>query len=526
MNALSSLQSRLARLGVGQQLGAAFAVVLGLVAVLGAVSVLALQRVESSAEGLAFKWLAGVGHLAAARTNLLEMRDLEVKHSRTSDRSYHSEYEEKIATASKEFARVWAAYRELPDRDGDETKLVSELDKAWAAYQKAAQQVLSLGKEKKQTDAADISDGAASMALDETVGALTSLTKFNFDHADADATRARATYKLALASVGGLLAVALLAGAGMAWLISRGLVGQLGGEPAQAVQVARAVAAGDLTTAIRLRPGDQGSLMACLSAMQDGLAAAVRQVRDGSEHVATSSSQIASGNQDLSGRTEQQASALQQTAATMEQLGTTVRHNADSARQANELAQGAASVATRGGAVVGQVVDTMRGIQESSRKIADIIAVIDGIAFQTNILALNAAVEAARAGEQGRGFAVVAGEVRNLAQRSAEAAKEIKSLISTSVDRVEQGTSLVDQAGQTMQEIVGAIGRVSSIVGEISSASVEQSSGVNQVSQAVTQMDQATQQNAALVEQSAAAAESLKQQAQQLVQAVAVFRLA
>jgi methyl-accepting chemotaxis protein len=525
MNALSSLQSALARLRVGQQLGAAFAVVLTFTAALGVVAVLALQRVESSAADLSTKWLAGVGHLAAARGALLEARELEVKHSRTADKSYHSEYEEKITASNQEFNRVWTAYQALDQQNADEAKLVSNMSKAWAAYQKAAQQVLALGKDKKQTDAADISDGAASMALDEAVGALAALSKYNFEGGEASAARAKLTFKLALTTVASLLGVALVVGVVMALLISKGLIRQLGGEPRDAVHVARAVAAGDLTTAILLRGGDSSSLMASLSAMQEGLASAVRQVRDGSEHVATSSSQIASGNQDLSGRTEQQASALQQTAATMEELGTTVRHNADNARQANDLAQGAAAVATRGGQVVGQVVDTMRGIQESSRKISDIIAVIDGIAFQTNILALNAAVEAARAGEQGRGFAVVAGEVRNLAQRSAEAAKEIKSLIGTSVDRVEQGTSLVDQAGKTMQEIVGAIGRVSAIVGEISSASVQQSSGVSQVSQAVTQMDQATQQNAALVEESAAAAESLKQQAQQLVQAVAVFRL-
>ena len=210
----------------------------------------------------------------------------------------------------------------------------------------------------------------------------------------------------------------------------------------------------------------------------------------------------------------------------MDQLGTTVRNNADNARQANQLAQGASSVAERGGEVVGRVVETMKGINDSSRQIADIITVIDGIAFQTNILALNAAVEAARAGEQGRGFAVVAGEVRSLAQRSAEAAKEIKALITASVERVDQGSQLVDQAGQTMQEIVGAIRRVSDIVGEISAASTEQSTGVQQIGQAVTQMDQATQQNSALVEQSAAAASSLREQAGRLVEAVAVFRLA
>jgi methyl-accepting chemotaxis protein len=268
-----------------------------------------------------------------------------------------------------------------------------------------------------------------------------------------------------------------------------------------------------------------GQLVSGLEKMRQELAKVVSSVRQNSDSVATASAQIAQGNQDLSSRTEQQASSLQQTAASMEQLGSTVTQNADNARQANQLAQGASAVAARGGDVVAQVVDTMKGINDSSKKIADIISVIDGIAFQTNILALNAAVEAARAGEQGRGFAVVAGEVRSLAQRSAEAAREIKSLITTSVERVEQGTSLVDQAGSTMQEIVTSIRRVSDIIGEISAASTEQSTGVAQVGQAVSQMDEATQQNAALVEQSAAAAESLRHQAQQLVQAVSVFKL-
>ena len=248
-------------------------------------------------------------------------------------------------------------------------------------------------------------------------------------------------------------------------------------------------------------------------------------MRDNAQNVASASAEIAHGNHELAGRTEQQASALQQTAATMDALGSTVRHNADNAHQANQLAASASSVATQGGNVVGQVVHTMKGINDSSRQIADIISVIDGIAFQTNILALNAAVEAARAGEQGRGFAVVAGEVRTLAQRSAEAAKQIKDLITASVGRVEQGTTLVDEAGRTMQEIVGSIRRVTDIVAEITAASQEQNNSVGQVGQAVTQMDQTTQQNAALVEQSAAAAENLKERAQQLVQAVSVFKL-
>jgi methyl-accepting chemotaxis protein len=334
-----------------------------------------------------------------------------------------------------------------------------------------------------------------------------------------------AVYLMVKLVVAGLLGAALVLGVGLAWAITRRLIRQLGGEPAAAVQVAKAVAEGDLSTHITLRTGDQHSLMAQLHAMQVSLARTVAQVRSGSENVATASAEIANGNQDLSSRTERQASALQQTAATMDGLGSTVRNNADNAKQANQLALGASSVATEGGAVVSQVVQTMRGINESSQRIAQIISVIDGIAFQTNILALNAAVEAARAGEQGRGFAVVAGEVRSLAQRSAEAAREIKVLISASVERVEQGSTLVDQAGKTMEQIVSAIKRVTDIVGEISSASTEQSTGVAQVGQAVSQMDQVTQQNAALVEQSAAAAESLKAQAGQLVQAVAVFRL-
>jgi methyl-accepting chemotaxis protein len=322
---------------------------------------------------------------------------------------------------------------------------------------------------------------------------------------------------------GGLCLLALTGGLG--WALTRSIFGQLGAEPSEAASTVNAVAQGDLSVHIALRPGDTASLMAGLARMRDSLVRVVSEVRGNSESVATASAQIAQGNLDLSGRTEQQASALQQTAATMEQLGTTVRHNTEGAKQANQLAQGASAVAARGGEVVGQVVTTMQGINDSSRKIGDIISVIDGIAFQTNILALNAAVEAARAGEQGRGFAVVASEVRNLAQRSADAAKEIKSLIGRSVEQVEQGTTLVGQAGQTMDEIVSSIKRVSDIVGEISSASVEQSAGVQQVGEAVSQMDQATQQNAALVEQSAAAAESLKGQAQQLVQAVAAFKL-
>ncbi len=308
-------------------------------------------------------------------------------------------------------------------------------------------------------------------------------------------------------------------------LITRSLLRQLGGEPDVATDITQRIAHGDLTVDIVLRNNDQSSLLYAIKCMRDSLSSLVAQVRTGSEGVATASAEIAQGNHDLSARTEQQASALEETAASMEQLSATVKQNADNAVQANQLAQSASTVAAQGGEVVAQVVDTMKGIVDASRKISDIISVIDGIAFQTNILALNAAVEAARAGEQGRGFAVVATEVRSLAGRSANAAKEIKTLINASVERVEQGTVLVDRAGTTMTQVVASIRRVTDIMGEISAASSEQSAGVSQVGEAVTQMDQATQQNAALVEQMAAAASSLKSQAQDLVGTVAVFRL-
>ena len=294
----------------------------------------------------------------------------------------------------------------------------------------------------------------------------------------------------------------------------------------QALVAANAVARGDMSQAIRVDGNDEvAQVLLALSDMQISLIKVVSKVRLGSEGVATASAQIAQGNQDLSSRTESQASALEETAASMEELSSTVQQNADHAAQANQLAQAASSTAIQGGEVVAQVVNTMKHINDSSKRIFDIISVIDGIAFQTNILALNAAVEAARAGEQGRGFAVVASEVRSLAGRSAEAAKEIKALIGASVDRVEQGTALVNRAGVTMGEVVSSIQRVTDIVGEISAASREQSAGVSQVGEAVTQMDQVTQQNAALVEQMAAAASSLKSQANDLVQGVAVFKL-
>jgi methyl-accepting chemotaxis protein len=321
----------------------------------------------------------------------------------------------------------------------------------------------------------------------------------------------------------GLLAILL--GSIGAWIIARGLVKQLGGEPNDAAEIAGRIADGDLTVTVNTKADDHSSLMFAMKTMRDNLINIVSQVRIGTDTIATASSEIASGNLDLSSRTEQQAASLEETASSMEEMTSTVKQNADNARQANQLAVSASEVAVKGGAVVSQMVGTMGAINESSKKIVDIIGVIDGIAFQTNILALNAAVEAARAGEQGRGFAVVAAEVRNLAQRSAGAAKEIKALIGDSVEKVDAGARLVDQAGATMDEVVASVRRVTDIIGEITAASHEQSSGIEQINLAITQMDEVTQQNAALVEEAAAAAGSLQDQAENLVKTVSVFKV-
>ncbi|MFC7514166.1 methyl-accepting chemotaxis protein [Herbaspirillum sp. GCM10030257] len=320
--------------------------------------------------------------------------------------------------------------------------------------------------------------------------------------------------------------VAMVLGVGLAAFIGMWLIRAISNPLNEAVRIARSVSSGDLSQKIEIKSNDEtGQLLAALKVMTDSLSHTVDQVRIGTDTIGVASREIAAGNADLSARTESQASSLEETASSMEELTSTVKQNAENARQANQLVVSASDVAMRGGTVVGQVVETMGSIKESSRKIVDIIGVIDGIAFQTNILALNAAVEAARAGEQGRGFAVVAAEVRNLAQRSAGAAKEIKSLISDSVEKVNVGSKLVDEAGQTMDEIVTSVKHVADIMNEITAASQEQSAGIEQVNQAINQMDEMTQQNAALVEQAAAAADSMQTQASTLAQAVAVFKL-
>ncbi|APW37570.1 methyl-accepting chemotaxis protein [Rhodoferax koreense] len=401
--------------------------------------------------------------------------------------------------------------------------LVADIGKVEQAYGPVALAIVDLALSGRREQAISRMNDECRPLLAALVRATSAYARFTEGRTQALQQQALVDYERQRNLLASLCLLAVAAAILAGWGITQSITGPLN----RAVAATDRIAAGDLSVEIEATATDEtGRLLAGLQRMQQSLVSTVSAVRGNADSVSVASSEIAQGNSDLSMRTEQQAAALQQTAASMAQLGGTVANNADSARQAGELAAAASTVATKGGDVVGQVVETMKGINDSSRQIADIISVIDSIAFQTNILALNAAVEAARAGEQGRGFSVVASEVRSLAQRSAQAAKEIKTLITASVERVEKGTALVDRAGSTMQEIVASVKRVSDIMREISTASSEQSTSVAQVGDAVNQMDQATQQNAALVEQSAAAAASLKTQAEQLVQAVSVFQLA
>ena len=441
--------------------------------------------------------------------------------AKSSDPSLATYFAQDAATSSERSSKAQKTLEALMKTD-EEKALFAAVGEARKSYVTARDAVSALKKEDKSDEANQMLEQKfvpAGKAYLDALDAMMSAQRKDIDQQAQSIAENTTQGRNLLIAVG---TASLLFGVVCAWWLAGSITRPL----AEANAAARQVAAGDLTGRIQTNSTDEvGQLLTSLQDMQANLVRVVSSVRQGSESVSTASAEIAEGNHDLSSRTENQAAALQETAASMQELSSTVRQNADNARQANQLAMSASTVAAQGGAVVGQVVETMKGINDSSQKIADIIGVIDGIAFQTNILALNAAVEAARAGEQGRGFAVVASEVRSLAGRSAEAAKEIKTLISTSVERVAQGTAQVDQAGATMTEVVNSIRRVTDIMGEISAASTEQSTGVSQVGEAVTQMDQATQQNAALVEQMAAAASSLQNQAADLVQVVSQFKL-
>ncbi|WP_082877211.1 methyl-accepting chemotaxis protein [Comamonas thiooxydans] len=498
-----------------------FGVLVLLLVVVVAMALLQLRSMRSSAETITGNALPSVEVINTLNTDLARTRLLELRHVNNDEPGYMAQVEAQFEQLQKHLAEAKKLYEPLIFT-AEERELYTQFLREREHYVELNKQLFEISRRGDKEQAKQLLGGESLKLYEQSSATLQKLIKFNSDVAKGETLASERVYDRAVSmlALAALIAVLVAAGAGI-WLV-RSIRAPL----EQAVQAADRVANGDLSGVIRVEREDEtGRLLSALERMQSSLVQTVRSVRQNAEGVASASSQIASGNADLSGRTEEQASALEETAASMEQLGSTVRQNADNARAANQMAVNASQVAAQGGAVVAEVVETMKGINNSSQQIADIITVIDSIAFQTNILALNAAVEAARAGEQGRGFAVVAGEVRTLAQRSAEAAKEIKALISTSVQRVEQGTQLVDKAGATMADIVSAISRVTDLMAEISAASQEQSQGVAQVGEAVTQMDQTTQQNAALVEESAAAAGALRKQAQDLVQAVAVFQL-
>lgn len=507
-------------LKIGTRLGLAFGLLLLITALIAIVGILRLGSLKTASKEIATVELQR-SLLAQRWSSQININWVRASAAlKTNDQAYIEVLQKDMAATSKAISGDQKLLESMVQGEQAQ-QLMASVAKTRKIYVDARAALI-----KKQKAGENILDAVDSelrpladtylKAVDEVaVNARDTLTQVE-SNADSVATASQ----LAL-GVGAVVSVAL--GIVLAFIATRSITVPI----RRAVESAQTIAEGDLATDIKVEGKDEtAQLLQALSSMRVNLAQIVGNVRQGSEGVSTASTEIAQGNHDLSARTESQAGALEETAASMEELSSTVRQNADNAKQANQLAISASTVAVRGGEVVSKVVDTMKGINDSSKKISDIISVIDGIAFQTNILALNAAVEAARAGEQGRGFAVVATEVRSLAGRSADAAKEIKALINDSVQRVEQGTALVDQAGATMTEVVSSIRRVTDIMGEISAASSEQSQGVAQVGEAVTQMDQATQQNAALVEEMAAAASSLKSQAQELVQTVAVFKLA
>lgn len=410
------------------------------------------------------------------------------------------------------------------DKNADETALMSQIGEKRKSYIAARDEVFK-EKAANPEDAAKLMQQKLEPALDEYVASIRKLSAYQAKSIEVATAETQSQIRNAAILLPALGAFSIMIGLILSFTITRSIRKQLGGEPHYAVEVMEKISSGDLTQQFNTQHADQRSLLFAVKAMRDSLANIVGQVRSSTETIAIASSEIATGNMDLSTRTEHQASSLEETASSMEQLTSTVKQNAENASEANNLAAEASNLAVRGGEEVAEVVNTMSSIHESSKRIVDIIGVIDGIAFQTNILALNAAVEAARAGEQGRGFAVVAAEVRNLAQRSAGAAKEIKSLIDDSVNKVGAGTRLVDQAGATMKKVVASVQRVNEIINQIASASREQTTGIEQVDIAIRQMDDVTQQNAALVEESAAAAQSMQDQATNLTQVVGVFKL-
>ena len=508
---------------IGTRLLLGFGSVLALLVAIAGIGTFRLQQIDSGVgdmvdnvmqkERLFSAW-AGDTALNGVRTRLVV---------ESSNAATQEQLEAQIKQTSDEISDIKKKLEGFPN-SAEETALIAQIGDKRAAYI-AARDAVFHEKTVNLDGALKLEQSRLEPALDAYVASIRKLSSYQAQSIAHSTEETKTQTRSALLLMPLLGALAIAVGVALALLITRSIRNQLGGEPAYAVQAVKRIASGDLSQNIATRPGDTGSMLHAINAMRVCLAGIVGDVRGSTDDIATASSEIAAGNMDLSARTEQQAASLEETAASLEELTSTVRQNADNAQQANTLAVSAADVAEQGGTVFAQVVDTMESINASSRKIADIIGVIDGIAFQTNILALNAAVEAARAGEHGRGFAVVATEVRNLAQRSAGAAKEIKTLIGASVEQIGAGSKLVNQTGTTMQQIVSSIRRVTDVVSEISASSREQSIGIEQINKAVAQMDQVTQQNAALVEEAAAAAGSMQHQAANLSHAVNGFTL-
>lgn len=508
-------------LKIAKKLILSFSLVLALVCALGGLAIVQLNEVNKASTDIATNWLPTIRTLAQIKLELARTRNFELQYITAANAQLASEAQSNADKQLKELAQSQELYKTLIT-EVEERRIYPLTATEIQTFTEEHPKILALAAAGKKDEAILLLNSKSTKSYRSAMDFLEQLVVVNENGSIASNTSADQTYFNAKILISGLLAASIALSLFLALWVAKVVSRPL----AEALEVAKRVAEGDLSGTIEARSKDEtGELMLALKTMNDNLLQIVTDVRSGTDTINTASGEIAAGNLDLSSRIEEQAGSLEETASAMEELTSTVKQNADNARQASQLAVSASDVAQQGGVVVNQVVDTMNAINESSRKIVDIISVIDGIAFQTNILALNAAVEAARAGEQGRGFAVVASEVRSLAQRSAAAAKEIKVLIDDSVSKVGDGSKLVAQAGSTMGEVVSSVRRVTDIVAEISAASMEQSSGIEQINQAVTQMDEVTQQNAALVEQAAAAAQSLQDQAQHLTAAVSIFKL-
>ncbi len=513
----------LRRLSIRGRLATAFALTCLLVLITGVAGLVMMGNINDNTEEIAGNWLPSVQVLAKIDSTINTERRVLMRHIlEVDDAAKQKQNERLVEIRTKTLPDLLAQYEKLISSD-EERALYQDFRAKLESYQRTEEQVLKFSNagEAMLGEARSALHGESSTTFLAMTAVLDKDIGLNAKGVESATEASRQEFRQAKWIAGVVISCAMLSCVMLAMFISRSITQPL----TQAVELANAVAEGDLSRQLQVSGQDELSTLGnALNSMSRNLSGLVSSIRAGTESIATASAQIAQGNADLSSRTEHQAASLQETAASMQQMDDTVRGNSDNARQANQLALQATQVATQGGQDVGHVVATMSAIQESSRRIADIIGVIDGIAFQTNILALNAAVEAARAGEQGRGFAVVASEVRSLAQRSANAAREIKGLITDSVEKVEMGTGQVNQAGQTIGDVVQQVRKVNDLIAEISASSTEQSQGVGQINQAVSSLDQTTQQNAALVEETSAAAESLRQQAQQLAQAVSAFK--